>query len=231
MSMALNVPPAIAKIAPDGNLTPRQKRQFLIQMALRRVKPGTGSAPEFMRERTAMHTWPDLREILEGIDWVIIGGVATRAYMPERMTKDLDILVRKSDGEAVIERLKKAGYKLVSRLAVEGYLMRSPQGVDVDVLFGKYPWLDEALANPERDPAGYPVITLPYLIVLKLVANRLRDMSDLAIMLGWADEEALNKIREVVRRYLPNEKDDLESMIFLGQHEQKDSPDWNPPKQ
>ncbi|NUM49410.1 MAG: nucleotidyl transferase AbiEii/AbiGii toxin family protein [Anaerolineales bacterium] len=231
MNMALNVPPAIAKIAPDGNLTPRQKRQFLIQMALRRVKPGTGSAPEFMRERTAMHNWPDLREILEGIDWVIIGGVATRAYMPERMTKDLDILVRKSDGEAVIERLKKAGYKLVSRLAVEGYLMRSPQGVDVDVLFGKHPWLDEALTHPERDPAGYPVITLPYLIVLKLVANRLRDMSDLAIMLGWAEEETLNKIREVVHRYLPNEKDDLESMIFLGQHEQKDSPDWNQTKQ
>ncbi len=216
MSMVLNVPPAIAKIAPDGNLTPRQKRQFLIQMALRRVQPGTGSAPEFMRERTAMHTWPDLREILEGIDWVVIGGVATRAYMPERMTKDLDILVRKSDGKEVIERLKKAGYKLVSRLAVEGYLMRSPRGVDVDVLFGKYPWLDEALMHPERDPAGYPVITLPYLIVLKLVANRLRDMSDLAIMLGWAEEETLNKIREVVRRYLPNEIDDLESMIFLG---------------
>ncbi|HNB51611.1 MAG TPA: nucleotidyl transferase AbiEii/AbiGii toxin family protein [Anaerolineales bacterium] len=231
MNMALNVPPAIAKIAPDGNLTPRQKRQFLIQMALRRVKPGTGSAPEFMRERTAMHNWPDLREILEGIDWVIIGGVATRAYMPERMTKDLDILVRKSDGEAVIERLKKAGYKLVSRLAVEGYLMRSPQDVDVDILFGKYPWLDEALANPEKDTVGYPTIGLPYLIMLKLVANRGRDLSDLYILLGWAEDVQLNQIRKVVSRYMPEEKDDLESLIFIGQHEQKDSPDWNPTTQ
>lgn len=174
-----------------------------------------------------MHEWPDLREILEGIDWVIIGGVATRAYMPERTTKDLDVLVRKSDGEEVIERLKKAGYKLVSKLAVAGYLLRSPDGVDVDILFGNYPWLEEALAQPEKDPAGFPVIALPYLIVLKLVANRMRDMSDLAMMLGWAEEGELNKIREVVHRHLPAEKDDLEAMIFLGQHEQKISPDWD----
>jgi len=225
--MTLNVPPAIAKIAPDGNLTPRQKRQFLIQMALRRVKPGTGSAPEFMRERTAMYDWPDLREILDGIDWVIIGGVATRVYMPERLTKDLDILVRKRDGEEVIERLKKAGYKLVSRLAVPGYLLRSREGVDLDVLFGDYPWLEEALAHPEKDPAGYPAIGLPFLVILKLAANRGRDLSDLYILLGWAEEEPLNQVRELVARYLPAEKDDLESIIFIGQHEQKDSPDWD----
>ncbi|HLF89344.1 MAG TPA: nucleotidyl transferase AbiEii/AbiGii toxin family protein [Anaerolineales bacterium] len=227
MIMALNVPPAIAKIAPDGNLTPRQKRQFLIQMALRRVKPGTGSAPVFMRERTAMHEWPDLRKILQDIDWVIIGGVATRAYMPERLTKDLDILVRKSDAEEVIERLKKVGYKLVSRLAVPGFLLRSREGVDVDVLFGDYPWLDEALAHPEKDPAGYPAIGLPYLVMLKLAANRGRDLSDLYILLGWAKEEQLNKVREVVARYLPEEKDDLESLIYIGQHEQKSPPGWD----
>jgi len=105
----LPVPPAIARIAPDGNLTPRQKRRFMIDMLKRRVRPGTGSSAEFMRRRTAMNPWPDLRPILRGIDWAIIGGVATRAYMPERMTKDLDILVHKDDGEAVMARLKKAG--------------------------------------------------------------------------------------------------------------------------
>jgi hypothetical protein len=123
------VPPAIAKIAPDGNLTPRQLRRFMIDMVKRRVRPGTGSSAEFMRRRTAMNPWPDLRPILQGIDWVIIGGVATRAYMPERATKDLDILVHQSDGEAVIERLKQAGYRIISRLAVPGCLLLSPEGV------------------------------------------------------------------------------------------------------
>ena len=109
--------------------------------------------------------------------------------------------------------------------------MRSPQDVDVDILFGKYPWLDEALANPEKDPVGYPTIGLPYLIMLKLVANRGRDLSDLYILLGWAEDVQLNQIRKVVSRYMPEEKDDLESLIFIGQHEQKDSPDWNPTTQ
>lgn len=173
-----------------------------------------------------MQYWPDLRKILEGIDWVIIGGVATRAYVPERLTKDLDILVRRRDGDEVIGRMKKAGYKLVSKLAVEGYLMRSPDDLDVDILFGTYTWLDEALAHPEKDPAGYPAIGLPYLVMLKLAANRGRDLSDLYILLGWAEEERLAKVREIVAHYMPEEKDDLESIIFIGQHEQKDSPDW-----
>ena len=108
------IPPAIARIAPDGNLTPRQMRHFLINLARRRVRPGTGSSAEFMQRRTALHPWPDLRSILEGIDWMIIGGVATRAYMPERVTKDLDILVDRADGPEVIERMKKAGYLIVS---------------------------------------------------------------------------------------------------------------------
>lgn len=129
----LPVPPAIAEIAPDGNLTPRQKRRFMLEMALRRAKPGTGSALSFLRRRTAMNEWPDLREILVGFDWVIIGGVATRAYMVERMTKDLDILVRADDGEQVIRQLMQHGYRKVSELAVPGHLMSSPDGVDVDL--------------------------------------------------------------------------------------------------
>ncbi len=94
---ALPVPPAIAKIAPDGNLTPRQLRRFMIDMIMRRVKPVTGSGHDFMQRRTAMNPWPDLRPILQGIAWAIVGGVATRAYMPERMTRHLDILVHEKD--------------------------------------------------------------------------------------------------------------------------------------
>lgn len=70
-----------------------------------------------------MIPWPDLRPILEGIDWGIVGDVATRAYMPERMTKDMDILARERDGEEVVQRLKDAAHRIKSKLAVPGYLM------------------------------------------------------------------------------------------------------------
>ncbi|MEW5956751.1 MAG: nucleotidyl transferase AbiEii/AbiGii toxin family protein [Chloroflexota bacterium] len=218
------VPPAIARIAPDGNLTPRQLRRFMIDMVKRRVRPGTGSSAEFMRRRTAMNPWPDLRPILQGIDWVIIGGVATRAYMPERATKDLDILVHQGDGEAVLERLKQAGYRVVSRLAIPGYLLLSPEGVEIDVVFGNYPWLREALAHPKRDPAGYPVISLPYLVILKMAAQRARDLGDLGTILGWASEAELDAVRAAVARYAPEDLEDLESLIFIGKKEQEIPP-------
>ena len=221
----IRVPPAIAKIAPDGNLTPRQRRRILIEMSLRKQKPGTGSSHEFMRRRTAVHPWPDLQPILEGIDWVLIGGVATRAYMPERVTKDMGILVRDSDGPEAIERLKRAGYTVMSRLAVPGYLLKSREGIELDVLFGKYRWLEEALTHPEHDAAGYPVIGFPYLVTLKMAANRGRDLGDLTTMLGWASDEALSQVRNVVARYTPEDSDDLESLIFIGKKEQEIPPE------
>ncbi len=95
--------PAITQIAPDGRLSPRPKRRLLLKMALQRVRPGTGSSHEFMLRRTAMNSWPDLRHIIKGVDWVIVGGVATRAYMPVRGTKDLDLLARQDAGEFLIE--------------------------------------------------------------------------------------------------------------------------------
>ena len=216
------VPATIAEIAPDGNLTPRQKRRLLIRMALRRVRPGAGSSRELMRRRTAMHPWPDLRTILVNIEWAIVGGVATRAYMPERATQDLDVLVKAGDGNRALQRLQAAGFALESELAIPGYQLRSPEGVEIDLLLGNAPWLDEALAQPTKDPAGYPVLGLPYLVLLKLAASRAQDVADVSRMLGWASDERLDEVRAVVARYSPQDAEDLESLTFIGRQERED---------
>jgi hypothetical protein len=221
----LPVPPAIARIAPDGNLTLRQKRRFMIDMVLRRVKLGTGSSREFLKRRTSMNPWPDLRPILLGIQWALIGGVATRAYMTERMTKDMDIIIHERDGEAAIKKLQGAGYQIVSPLAISGFLIHAPDGTELDVIFGKYPWLKDALEHPKTDPAGYPVIGLPYLILLKMDAQRAQDWADVSRMLGWASDSDLDEVRAVVARYAPDDSEDLESLIFIGKKEQELPPD------
>ena len=166
-----------------------------------------------------MNPWPDLRPILQGITWVIAGAVATRAYMPERATKDLDILVHQRDGDEVLLRLQQAGYQIISQLALLGFLLHSPNGVEVDVIFGKYAWLDEALAQPRQDPAGYPVLDLPYLILMKVAASRVQDLGDVSRMLGLASEQELARVRAIVTRYDPDLTDDIESLIYLGQME------------
>lgn len=220
----MDIPPAIAAIAPDRRLTPAQRQRFMIDFCLRRIRPGTGSAPEFLRRRTAMNPWPDLRPVLQDIPWVIVGGVATRAYMPERATKDLDVLVRRQEGDEVLERLEKAGYRYISSRAMPGFLVRSPEGVDVVVILDDYAWLDEALAHPQQDPAGYPVLALPYLVLMKMASSRVQDMADISRMLGLASAEELARVREVVARYAPQETDDLESLIYLGQLEMGKAP-------
>lgn len=61
--------------------------------------------------------------------------------------------------------------------------------------------------------------TLCLLIPLKLHASRTTDIGDIARMLGLADEETRARVREVVERYPPEDSDDLEALILLGEQE------------
>ncbi len=166
-----------------------------------------------------MIDWPDLREILRGIPWAIVGGVATRAYMPERMTQDLDILVAAIDGTETRRRLETARYDVAGPLSIPGVVMRSPAGIEIDLLFGEAPWVNEALAEPVQDAAGYPVIGLPYLVLMKLQATRDQDWTDITRMLGGATEDQLVTVRAIVGRFSPADLEDLETMIYLGKRE------------
>lgn len=166
-----------------------------------------------------MQPWPDLRSTLAGIPWAIVGGVATRAYMPERTTQDMDILVHRADGPVVTARLEAAGFEIVSDLAIPGRAFRAPDGSELDVLFGDQPWLGEALDHPRADAAGYPVIDLPYLALLKLQAARAQDWADVARMLGMASPEQIATTRALVQAQSPVDLEDLDALIYLGRQE------------
>lgn len=108
---------------------PRTARRLLIDLALARARPGTGSSDTFMTRRTAVQQFPDLRETLKGLDWLVAGAVA------------------------------------------------------------------------------------------KLAAGRVRDIGDVATMLGWAADDALEDVRLAVERFSPADRGDLESLIYLGRRE------------
>jgi hypothetical protein len=96
--------------------------------------------------------------------------------------------------------------------------------VEVAILFGRQPWLEEAFRNVIKDAAGYPTIGLPYLILLKMEAQRTQDWADVSRMLGWASDADLEAVRSVFRRFPPEDIEDLESLIFIGRQE-RGSPD------
>jgi hypothetical protein len=63
------------------------------------------------------------------------------------------------------------------------------------------------------------VLDLPYLILMKLMASRGVDIGDMTRMLGLAIKEDLERAREVVRTYSPEDSEDLETLIVLGKRE------------
>lgn len=170
-----------------------------------------------------MIDWPDLSVGLAGVRWAVVGAVATRAYMPERVTQDLDILVSEEDATAVRRRLRAAGFAYVQELSIGGATWRSPDGTLVDVVESSAGWVDEALAKAERDPQGLRVLSLPYLVLMKVQAGRTQDLADAARMLGLASNEVREATRDVFRRRYPDALEDLESLITLGELELGDT--------
>ena len=160
----------------------------------------------------------DLRSLVT-VPLLVVGGVATRLYAPERMTDDLDVLVAAADAETLYEELTHGGAVNGGRLAIGGSHWLLPDGTPLDVLEEDAAWVVEAMAAPSPGPDGLPVIALPYLVLLKMRASRGIDIGDLTRMLGAADEADLEKTRQVIHAHLSDADEDLESLISLGQLE------------
>jgi hypothetical protein len=199
------------------------RRKLFLEMAIRRARPGAGSADVFLRERTAIVAWPDLSEILTGLPWAVVGAVATRTYMPERATQDLDILVMADDALEARSRLERFGYTKVQELVIGRVTWRSPSGGLVDVIESGEAWVRKGLQDLRRDPQGLPVLSRPYLVLMKVQSGRAQDLADAARMLGFASEEDRKMTRGLFTRYLPDALEDLESLITLGKLEAGDA--------
>lgn len=199
-----------------------RRKQFLA-LALRRARSGSGSPREFLAARTWRSPFMSM-----GIDldlhrlrtpFVIVGGVATALYMPQRLTLDLDVLVAAEDAPAFYEELRQAGCSRQGSLAIGGTTWQTPGGGSLDVLESLEPWARAAVRTPNRSATGEPIVALPYLVLLKLAASRPQDLADLSRMLGGAAEATLDEVRHIVETYRGADRDDLESLITLGRLE------------
>jgi hypothetical protein len=187
---------------------PAVRRRLYIKLARKRVRPGSGSGHDVLWARTWRRPVFDLRSLVN-VPFLVVGGVATRLYAPERMTDDLDVLVASDEAEVFYQELARGG--------AEKQLL--PDGTPLDVLEEDSAWVIEAMAAPSPGPAGLPVIALPYLVLLKMRASRGIDIGDLTRMLGAADEADLERTRRVIRAHLSDAEEDLESLISLGRLE------------
>jgi len=201
---------------------PAARRRLYVTLALKRAHPGSGSGPETLWARTWRHPVFNLRTITT-TPFVVVGGVATRLYAPERATDDLDVLILADTAEEFARALTLGGAKHMGSPTIGGSHWTLPGGAALDVLESGEDWAREAIDHPQNGPDGLPVISMPYLVLMKIQASRGIDIGDLGRMLGAADDAALNETRGVIRRYLPDGVEDLESLIFLGKLEYQDT--------
>jgi hypothetical protein len=193
-------------------------RKKFIQLTLRRVKPGSGSTHTFLKTRTWNKQVTDLREIIQ-VPYVIVGGVATRLYMPERMTDDLDILIHEEEASQAYLNLSAQQAKRIGDLSIGGTSWELADKTILDILTSKRVWVTTALSQPRIGADGQPVISLPYLVLMKLEASRTTDISDISRMLGQASDVELDEVRSIIEKYDRNSLEDLESLIQLGKIE------------
>lgn len=197
----------------------KDQRQAIIRITKKYNQRGTGSSISLLDSRTWTFFVSDLRQFIKRSSFIIVDGVATRLYMPERMTLDVAVLIRSSESTLAYQDLSLSGCMKVDDLSIPGTQWKLPDGSELDVLESNADWVKFALEDPNYAPDGQPVIKLEYLVLMKLLAGRSQDIGDISRMLGGASDQDLTQVRTTIQAYLPTALEDLESLIALGQLE------------
>ena len=199
--------------------------RLLIEIARRRQRPGSGSIPGGPEP---LSFTMDFRTLLS-VPFTIIGGQATKAYMPPRNTLDWDLLVHADNLAQARSDLERAGAHSFAALTIPGFSCRLATGDALDVIASDAPWLATALARPNHDQSGQPILALPFLVLMKLTSARVQDLADVSRMLACAAPAAVADCRTTIAAHLPDALDDLQSLLDLGRLERSPSPHSAPP--
>src|SRR5438552_11488365 len=144
-----------------------------------------------------------------GIPYAVVGGNAVASWVATvdegavRNTRDIDLLVRRSDLPAITSALEGVGFVRDELLDVVMF-RDGPEGKPseaVHLLFaGEKTRPDHLLPAPEiqtvQDPADFPVISLESLVLMKLMSNRRKDQVHVQDMIGvdLIDQSWLTKL-------------------------------------
>lgn len=186
---------------------------------------------------TALH---DLVAWLQSknIPGIIIGGVAASILGRPRLTRDVDAVVLLDDNVLG---------KFLSVVAQFGFIPRHPDvlafakknrvllvhhkmsGIDVDISLGVLPFEEEAINRAVWTDIGGVKVPLPTpedLIIMKAVAHRQRDLSDIESILDAHPNLDLKRIRKWVSEFslaleMPEILNDLENILKQQQRQNK----------
>ncbi|HUY33724.1 MAG TPA: hypothetical protein VMV69_13320 [Pirellulales bacterium] len=146
------------------------------------------------------------------IPYAIIGGHAVTFHGRPRMTDDIDILVSPQDTQTAVAQLR---LQQITPLKTGGFGGVAPDGMLIDVVAPNQRWVVPAVSQAIHTQYG-PMVSAPFLVITKMWDSRgAQDETDvLGVLKGMTDAE-LNVTRQLVRQFLPNDVEDLESLIAM----------------
>jgi hypothetical protein len=132
-----------------------------------------------------------------GVPYAVVGGNAVASWVATvdegaiRNTRDIDLLVRRSDLPAITTALEQVGFvrdELLDIVMFRDGAEGKPSEA-IHLLFaGEKTRPDHLLPAPEiqtvKDPANFSVIALETLLVMKLMSNRDKDRTHLRDLIG-----------------------------------------------
>ncbi|MGD0834473.1 MAG: hypothetical protein ABSA40_08645 [Candidatus Dormibacteria bacterium] len=164
----------------------------------------------------------ELREakVLHGFRFALIGALAANHYMAPRYSADIDFAVLERDAIAVEEHLRAERWQMVGGLVMTdltGTTWRAVGGGQVDLVYLPDSWGSPALDMASTNVLdGVPTVTLPYLVLMKLLAARGKDTADVEELLVGKSRARVVEVREVVGRFgRPGDLEDLDQIIEL----------------
>jgi len=214
----------------DPERTRLEMRRAMLALSARRQRAGSGSDLRGLLGMRAarMEWWQQAENALSPIPHAVVGAVAAAAYMPARATADIDLAVAEAVATRLEDHLQARGWQRrgqLSMVGLQGTSWLTGVAHPVDVIYLPGAWGETAIAAAQSNIIdGLPILPLPYLTLMKLLASRLVDTGDLARMLGHQDEAALAAVRQVITAHgRPEDVADLEQIIALGQLEYEGS--------
>lgn len=157
-----------------------------------------------------------------GVDFAVVGGVATSLYMPERTTVDIDVLIAPESLASARSNLEAAGWRPGSALQPEpglGLKAESWRQGDhhLDLLWSSELWASKAITGARDNQRR--IVGLGYLVIMKMNAARGVDQGDLTRMLGMASDDEVAAVRQVLQQHRPDLIEDFEQYVVIGRLE------------
>ncbi|BCY16428.1 hypothetical protein hrd7_02770 [Leptolinea sp. HRD-7] len=156
-----------------------------------------------------------IQELLDKIPdrGVIIGGIAVSVLGEQRFTTDIDILVLLTNDQLrnFLDASNKAGFKSrvtdPNTFAMQNRvipMIHSESGLRADFIMGMLPFEKEVVARAKKSKIHDVEITLPTiedLIILKAIASRPKDLSDISGLVKHGRNLDIERIEYWVKQF------------------------------